>query len=235
MVTDRLRRTGWVATVCLACALAWGPDASATVIILQPSPGNYESVAIDTTQNVQLRQHDTNLTHQWSVGTDLFKEVALLQFDLSSVPVGQHIDSAELTLYQSFNSAPGAIFDIFQNTSSWSSGSVTWSTKPSVGSAPLSSVTLTADAGKYYSFDVTAALDSWMNAPATNFGFSFERPNQANPIAEFASGLASASNPQANWPMLTITLSAVPEPSSLLLVAAGGAGLIAFARRRMRK
>ncbi len=229
---DRVRRIGWPTAAALAAIVSWGALASATTIIIQPSPGTYESVIYDTTRGLSLSVHDEFLTHDTIMGTDSFKESDLLQFSLSTIPVGQVL-TAELVLYHAENAVPAnTIFNVYQNTSTWSSSTVTWSTLPSFQAAPLSSVSLAGAPGQSYSFNVTSAVNAWLAAPASNDGFTIERAGGGDPVAAFYSGLAG--NPGADLPALVITFSPVPEPSSLLLLAAGAAGLLACARRGAR-
>jgi hypothetical protein len=213
----------------LACVASWGSGASATVIVIQPSPGNYASVILDTTQGLSFTVQDSFLTHDTIMGTDQFKESDLLQFGLGSIPVG-HVLSAELVLFHAENAVPAnTMFNVYQNTSTWSSSTVTWTSLPSFQAAPLSTVSLTGNPGTSYSFDVTAAVNSWLGG-AANDGFTFQRDGGDNPVAAFYSG--AVGNPAANLPALVVTFAPVPEPSSLLLIAAGAAGLLTYARRR---
>jgi hypothetical protein len=220
---------GWLAAA-WACVASWGPASPATTIIIQPSPGNYESVILDTTTpKNSFDVHDRFLTHDTIMGTDVFKESDLLGFSLGTIPVG-HVLSAELVLYHAENAVPAnTVFNIYQNTSTWSSATVTYQSLPSFTAAPLSSISLGGSPGQSYSFDVTAAVNSWLGG-AANDGFTIQRDGGANPVAAFDSGLAG--NPAGRMPALVITFAPVPEPSSLLLIAAGSAGLLLHARSR---
>ena len=170
----RARRIGWMAAAACACVAWWGPAAPGQTIVLQPSSGIYESVAYDTTQGFSFSRHDGFLTHSWFAGGDAFKESGLIQFDLSSIPAG-HVLSAELVLFHAENAVPAdTIFNIYQNTSAWSSSTVTWSSLPSFQAAPLSSISLTGDPGNSYSFDVTGAVNSWLGGTAPNDGFTIQ-------------------------------------------------------------
>ena len=222
------RWMGWLAAA-WACVASWGPASPATTIIIQPSPGNYASVILDSTQGFSSTVQDGFLTHDSILNDDAFKESDLLGFSLSTIPVG-HVLSAELVLYHAENAVPAnTVFDVYQNTSTWSSATVTYQSLPSFTATALSSISLSGSPGQSYSFDVTTAVNSWLGG-AANDGFTIQRDGGINPVAAFYSGLAG--NPAGDLPALVVTFAPVPEPSSLLLIAAGGAGVLAYVRRR---
>jgi hypothetical protein len=95
---------------------------------------------------------------------------ALLQFDLSLLPIGTtaaQIQRAVLRIYCNRATTPGPV-SISPIAGPWSEANVTFATMPSIGnpSAALS----VAQAGQYVAVDVTGLVQGWVSAPATNYG-----------------------------------------------------------------
>ena len=97
---------------------------------------------------------------------------SLLQFELASLPAGTtaaQISRATLTVFVNRVLTPGTI-SLSPVTSTWTETGVTFATVPTIGAA---SSTVTAPvAGQYLNIDVTALVQGWVTAPATNFGFA---------------------------------------------------------------
>ena len=97
---------------------------------------------------------------------------SLLQFELASLPTGttaSQVSRATLTVFVNRVLTPGTV-SLSPVTSTWTESGVTFATLPSIGAA---SSTVTAPvAGQYLNFDVTALVQGWITAPATNFGFA---------------------------------------------------------------
>ena len=81
----------------------------------------------------------------------------------------------------------------------------------------------------------TAALvndvQGWLDAPATNFGWALINANEGIP-QNFRAFYTHDFSDAALHPQLQITFTPVPEPSSLLFLFLGAAGLLATARPR---
>jgi hypothetical protein len=232
---DRMRRIIWLVTAYLAWAGLSGRAAADMTVTLQPTPGVYASVIEDYTVGFSMTLRDKSLTHNVVTGVggkDVVEENGLLQFDLSSIPnpSSWRVALARVTLYQELNSAPGAVFDLFRNTTTWSSPTVTWASRPSYASAPVASITLGGTPGTFYSFDVTSVVGAWLGGSQPDFGFTFKRMDNTNSGVFFSSG---ASDTAAFRPELTLVLVSVPEPSALGLIASGLVGLSIYARRRL--
>ncbi len=73
----------------------------------------------------------------------------------------------------------GGTVDLHQVTSSWSEGSVTYATKPTVSSAVAASTDIGA-ARNYHEFVVTDLVRSWITTPASNFGVELKASGTAN-------------------------------------------------------
>lgn len=96
----------------------------------------------------------------------------------------------------------------------------TWYETNIGGVSPLSTATVTS-AGPVY-FDVTTAVDAWLANPSTNFGFGLVVTDGQNvELGASSDFLASGS--------IAPTLSSVPEPTSIALLAIGAAAVL---RRR---
>jgi hypothetical protein len=95
---------------------------------------------------------------------------ALLQFDLSTLPAGTtaaQVTRATLRLYCNRMDTPGLV-SLQPVGGAWGEYSVTYATLPSLGAA--AQVVPVSQAGAYVAVDVTALVQGWLSAPATNNG-----------------------------------------------------------------
>ena len=222
-----------LATATLITALCWGTSARATVIAVLPhkdntiySGGDFSNAKGDlfagVTPNSDVRR-------------------ALMQFDISGiVPVGATINSVSLAMVQTkIGPAGGASFELHKLTNDWgegtsigsgggalaTTGDATWNysfynttswTATGGDFNPTPSAALFLSRNGSYTFSSTAALVSdvqtWLNSPATNFGWILLDPVQGPTSARQFGSRESATN----TPVLTIDYTAVPEPTSAL-------------------
>jgi hypothetical protein len=108
---------------------------------------------------------------------------ALVQFDLGVLPAGTtsaQITRATLRVYCNRSDTPGAV-TVQAVGSTWNEASVTYATVPSLG--PTVGMGQ-ASAGAFVTFDVTATVQGWVNAPATNFGLAL---SSASAVVQFDS------------------------------------------------
>lgn len=97
---------------------------------------------------------------------------ALLQFDLSMLPAGTtagQVSRAVLRLYCNRVDTAGLV-NVSPVNGAWGEYSVTYATLPSLGS--VERVVPVPAAGAYVTVDVTALVQSWISAPATNNGLA---------------------------------------------------------------
>src|SRR5579862_600370 len=95
---------------------------------------------------------------------------ALLQFDLSTLPAGTtaaQVSRATLRLYCNRMDTAGLV-RVQPVSGAWAESSVTFATLPSLGTAVQ--VVQMGHAGAYVAVDVTALVQGWVTAPATNNG-----------------------------------------------------------------
>ena len=95
---------------------------------------------------------------------------ALLQFDLSTLPAGTtaaQVTRATLRLYCNRMDTAGLV-SLQAVSGAWGEYSVTYATLPSLGAA--AQVVQVGQAGAYVAVDVTALVQGWLTAPATNHG-----------------------------------------------------------------
>ena len=92
---------------------------------------------------------------------------SLVQFDLSSIPVGSTISSATLSLYAS-TAAAARTYGAYRITATWVETTVTYTNQPTTAGT----ATATAASGTTMNFTVTADLQDWIETPtATNWGW----------------------------------------------------------------
>lgn len=186
-------------------------------IILCQQPGPTEG------KDASLGYHDGYGTDNNNYGTDyLFKAFSvdgsgslnenrgLIQFDLSIIPKGTTIISAELSLYASgyVNSAlQGHSGDnaavLSRITSPWSESSVTWNTAPATTSENQVITAPSLSSDQDYIMDVKNIIQDMINDPLNSYGFHWMLQNETpNRILSFYSSDASEA---AKRPKLCVT------------------------------
>lgn len=179
----------------------------------------------------------------------------LLAFDLALIPAGATITSATLTLNCSQTQGGASDIGLYRTLADWGEGGSAsgggggapatpgdatwlhtffntsfWST-PGGDFAPVASASLAVtDPGSYTwasTPDLVADLQGWLDAPATNFGWTLVGSEGANGLAK---RFDSRENELAETPRLTIGY-VVPAPSAAGVLAVVGVGAL---RRRRR-
>jgi hypothetical protein len=106
---------------------------------------------------------------------------SLVQFDLSIIPSNVSINQATLNLflYSSWD-FPGRTRTIttYRIGSTWSEMSVNWYSQPSILEAYGSSG-VTHGQWQWYSFDVTALVQGWINGTFPNYGLALRGPEHS--------------------------------------------------------
>jgi len=162
------------------------------------------------------------LTVNWSDG---FPNIGLVQFDLSSYAPGS-VSSAVLDLYHLYNSAQGAQYGIFRNTSPWVGVTTDFASRPSTDSLP-SAVLILPDGGSFVhrTVDITSLVQGWVNGAYANDGLTLQRLDGPNPFVYFI------ANDSSGYPGPVLLINAVPEPEALAMLLAG-LGVLLVRRRR---
>jgi hypothetical protein len=136
------------------------------------------------------------------VGTEFVTKTArsLYQFDLSSIPAGATIESAQFRALLTATSLPSPTLDIElkQVDTAWSEGTVNWVTPLTYIST--NNVLGVGTALTYYVWDVTGLAQAWVDGTA-NHGLALVSKNEATIGYR---GFASREAPP-NWPRLVIT------------------------------
>jgi hypothetical protein len=127
------------------------------------------------------------LATAWTNGGDDSNVRSLIEFDLSSIPVGATIESAELSLF--YKNSPGngdhstlsgsnAAW-LERITGTWTESTVTWDNQPAT--TVIDQVALpasTTNTQDYTEIDITAIVKSWVEDPDTNFGLMLRLQNE---------------------------------------------------------
>ena len=142
--------------------------------------------------------------HDWLDGDGQIFQ-GLIKFDLSSIPAGATILSADLKLRvrQRSGSTPRSV-EILPVTGTWNESSVTWSNRPNLGSAVLS---YSHRECFTCSFDITSLVSDWISDPSTNYGIALFGPS-AFTNKDFNVGYYSRHTSSAgDRPRLVITVA----------------------------
>jgi hypothetical protein len=107
---------------------------------------------------------------------------ALLNFNISTVlPAGTtpfQVLEAKLIVFPDKVTTTGTI-DVFQVTSAWSEGSVTYATKPTINATAVTSGSVKA-ADQFVVLNVTPLVKNWLTSPASNFGMELQGVSTTN-------------------------------------------------------
>jgi|GEM_PF-643385 len=128
----------------------------------------------------------------------------LMQFYLPSLPSESKISSVNVNVYQTRNETTSVSVDLFRTTSSWT-GSVTWSTQPTIKATKESTVTNNT-VNSYWQWDITQLAKDWYNAVEPNYGLMLKQQNETtSPFRAF-----NSVNSGSNTPRLTINYTVDP-------------------------
>src|SRR5207245_141880 len=100
-----------------------------------------------------------------------------IKFDLSSLtsalpPVtGADVDKATLTIFLDGVGSGGSIA-VDEVTSAWDEGTISGTSEPTVGATDTTFSVTTAEARKFVTIDITAQVQAWLDAPASNNGIA---------------------------------------------------------------
>lgn len=98
---------------------------------------------------------------------------SLLRFDLSGLPAGLtglSITKATLQVFVNRVGTAGTM-QVAPLVSDWSESSGAHSAIPAIGT-PIGAGVAVSQAGEYVTYDVTSAVQAWINAPGSNFGLA---------------------------------------------------------------
>lgn len=175
--------------------------------------------------NVNYGNHPEFTAMGWTCSGPSCVARGLLEFDLTSIPVGAVIQSASLNLYANTNPYNGngsAMFganaaELYRVTSSWNESSVTYNTQPSYNVS--NSINLPASISafqNYLGINVTSMVSDMVTNPSTNFGFLLKLNNEL----PYASMIFASSDCDDSllWPELNIEYSLTsPNDSCIVL------------------
>ncbi len=99
---------------------------------------------------------------------------ALVLFDLSSIPEGATITSAELYLYYANYSGTdpvNRVLKVFRLTGFWEEDSVTWARLPDHDSQETATSTVPENPGTWMKWEVAEDVQDFVDGQATNYGW----------------------------------------------------------------
>ncbi len=160
----------------------------------------------------------------------------LIEFDLSSIPLGSTINSATLELLEYQNCATNVnSFEIHTTLNPWQESTVNWSNRPPFD--PVSLATSTGEAGgacEWLIFDASSIVQDWFNGTTQNYGLRITGPSSGSTGKWIYS--SDAGTP-ASRPILRIDYTPGPVPTMnewgmIIFMVLAGIGAIYYLRRK---
>lgn len=103
---------------------------------------------------------------------------SFLMFNLSSIPSDAIITSAKLTLFGTNHSGTNPSY-LRVNTSSWAETGVNWNNAPTTTTVAQLALAQSTAATQNYTFDVKSTVQSMVNIPATNYGWTLIKQDES--------------------------------------------------------
>jgi len=170
---------------------------------------------------VSQAQPATNFNNaaNWLVQRDsmLRERYPLLKFDLSAIPEGSEVSSAELGMYLgTATGQPVVELAVERITFTWNQATVTWNSRP-----PTQGRWATLDVGNspgWRNFDVRVLTNNWVRGSLPNHGVVVRGPEDVEFLRAFAS--TGGNKPrlvviyQPPTPTATTTATGTPSPTA---------------------
>jgi hypothetical protein len=152
-----------------------------------------------------------------------------LKFDLTNLtlPSGTTVASAELHIYHHSHFGTASSEGVYSGGDSWTESAITWSNQPSF--SDTASTTFTPTTYDWYILDVTSlAKEAYEGDGALTVVLRSE-----NESASYWAGFRSKEYSSGSYKAY-LTVTATPEPASIVLFGAGLGGLAWCLRRRKK-
>lgn len=215
------RKFALFAIIVLVCFFIL-PSVFAAGVIIQPGAEANDSY---------FREDDSNHNFGAAANLDIGQfwldaaHRAILQFDLSSIPANQQIDSAILHLYM-YNDGPGADVNLTAHriTHAWVEGSTgydhavdwdtyngseAWTTAGGDFDAQVEAHNITSTQNQWYVWDITNLVGSWYNGTYTNLGVLLKGVDEVSDIQMRKRFRSSDYGTASERPKLIVNYSAL--------------------------
>ncbi len=189
-------------------------NSQAVTITLKPgAAAGKDAFLASGAPTINFSNHPELAATAWTCNDAPCNGRGLLQFDLSTIPVGAIITNARISLFAApqplvslagFPPMNGNNQSLLQRvTSAWNEGTVTWNTAPTI--TTTNQVVLTqsiSSTQNYLNIDVKNMVQDMINNPASSFGFLLRLSTESFYTSMI---FASSDNSNANlWPEITI-------------------------------
>ena len=239
---------GQKSVLCLVASWLFWQPVHADVILLQPGPEGKDAYG--------YQEGGASLDKNFGSSTELTASLAggwqfesFIEFDLSSIPAGGYVQSAELRLYNNrigwANRGDGYV-DVYRVLESWIEGNggtdddpvgeLTWNNRPGVDTYSYDSLLFlgipnggSASQSRYpdewRTWDITDLVRGWHEGTWANYGLALRASSGASIFPAFYSSDTGATDFRP-----TLVVTHVPEPGSIFLLL-GAMGLLVWRRR----
>jgi len=141
-------------------------------IILQPGPSDGKDALVSSSNpDVNYGSDDELNVFFGDWGSGFMETMSYIQMNISNIPFGSEIVSANLYVYGfDGGGANDPFIYVGRVTSSWQENSITWNNAPEVNSYAYDNLIVSSATAVWNKWDVTPLVDGWVNGTASNNG-----------------------------------------------------------------